>query len=148
MYMISKNPIYCIPIIFFRAAIYAYWPYWLHERFHAQCTPWSMETPNYISIWHLRYILFSSELRYNYEDNLKCIASGVLVGLASRILNLSNTFLRYPFLDKHNLLALLSWWISIPRIFLASPRSFISNSLLNKDYNFIISCLLFAINII
>ena len=49
---------------------------------------------------------FSSELRYNYEDNLKCIASGVLIGLASRILNLSNTFLRYPFLGKNNLLAL------------------------------------------
>lgn len=48
------------------------------------------------------------------------------------------------FWDNHNFPTPLSWWISIPRIFLETLRSFISNSLINKDFNWRIFFLLFV----
>ena len=65
--------------------------------------------------------------------NLKWEPSGVLTGLACFILNLSRTRSIYFSCDNHSFLTFLSCRICISKIYVAGPKSFISNDL-NKSF--------------
>src|SRR5438445_6892807 len=69
----------------------------------------------------------ASVVGHCFALRLKCEANGVDTGLAF-MLNFSSTLLMYLPWERYNLPLSLSLRISIPKIFLATPRSFMSNS--------------------
>ena len=80
----------------------------------------------------------------NCVESLKWKSNGVLTGFVCSVMpNYCSIFLKYSFWDKLTLPQALSLHISMPRIFLSSPRYFISNSWLSWVFNFSISSLLF-----
>lgn len=62
-----------------------------------------------------------------FLESLKWTPKGVLISLASCMLNLDNTWLMYLAWDHNKVLDLLSLLILIPRIYFAVPTSFFAN---------------------
>lgn len=84
------------------------------------------------------YFTSSFVLGYKLVDNLKCATRGVLFGFAFIMLNFCRIFFVWPFWDNQSFSTFLSRWISVLRIFLETPRSFISNLLFIKFFKSLI----------
>ena len=69
-----------------------------------------------------------------YLLSLKWLANGVLIGLALCMLNLSKTHSTYFSYNNHSFLDFQSCKICIPKMCLASPRSFMSNTFDNSFF--------------
>ena len=75
------------------------------------------------------YSFSSFVLGHKLEESLKWEAKGTETGFTLFIPNLKSIFSIYFCYDNHSLPLLLSLKISMPKICLAAPRSFISNIL-------------------